>query len=129
VIRRTLPSILMTLILVVGAIVVLGRPDPAAAARFFSGEVPTIEDGEAVVALISWIVIGGITAISIGGSIVALTRSEFLRQRSRRAALLFSAGVLLLAVSIVQRSLPASLNLCCGDEVTATQELEAVAGR
>lgn len=120
---------LMSTLLVAAAIGVLGRPDPAGAARFFNSGIPTIEDGEAVVSLISWILISAIAALSIGGSFVTFTRSDVLRQRSRRAALVFSAGLLLLAVSMVQRSLPVSVSVCCGDEVTAAQEAEALAAR
>ena len=128
-IRHALPSMLMSALLVAAAIVVLGRPDPAAAARFFNSGIPTIEDGEAVVSLISWIVIAAIAAVSVGGSFLRFTRSDILRQRSRRAALVFSAGLLLLVVSVVQRSLPVSVSVCCGDELTAAQEAEALAAR
>ena len=125
-IRRTLPATALALLLLAAAFFVLGRPDPGQAARFFSGGIPTIEEGEAVVALISWIVVAGIAAISIGGSLHALTRSDVLRQRSRRAVLTFTAGLLLLLVAVVQRSLPATVSVCCGDQAAAAQEAQSL---
>ena len=125
-IRRTLPATVLALLLLAAAYLVLGRPDPGQAARFFAGGIPTMEDGEAVVALISWIVVAGIAAISIGGSLRALTRSDVLRQRSRRAVLAFAAGLLLLLVAVVQRSLPATVSVCCGDQASAAQEAQSL---
>lgn len=125
-IRRTLPATALGLLLLAAAWFVLGRPDPGQAARFFGGGIPTIEEGEAVVALISWIVVAGTAAISIGGSLRALTRSDILRQRSRRAVLTFSASLLLLLVAVVQRSLPASVSVCCGDQNAAAQEARSL---
>lgn len=124
--RRTLPATALALLLLAAAYVVLGRPDPGQAMRFLGGGIPTIEEGEAVVSLISWVVVAGIALISVGGSLRALTRSDMLRQRSRRAALAVAAGMLLLLVAIVQRSLPASVSMCCGDEVTAAQEAQSL---
>lgn len=125
-IRRTLPTTVLALLLLAAAFLVLGRPDPGQAARFFGGGIPTIEEGEAVVALISWIVVAAIAAISIAGSLHALTRSDILRQRSRRAVLAFAAGLLLLVVAVVQRSLPATVSVCCGDQTAAAQEAQSL---
>jgi hypothetical protein len=125
-IRRTVPATVLALLLLGAAYVVLGRPDPGRAVRFFSGGIPTIEEGEAVVSLISWVVVAGVAVVSVGGSLRALTRSDMLRQRSRRAVLAFAAGLLLLVVATVQRSLPAPVSVCCGDLVTAAQEAQSL---
>ena len=125
-IRRTLPATTLALLLLAAAYFVLGRPDPGQAAQFFGGGIPTVEGGEAVVSIISWIVVGGIAVLAVAGSVRALTRSDVLRQRSRRAVLACAAGLLLLVVAVVQRSLPASVSICCGDEVTAAQEAQSL---
>lgn len=125
-IRRTLPATALALLLLAAAFFVLGTPNPGQVARFFGGGIPTIEEGEAVVALISWSVVAAIAAVSIGGSLRALTRSDVLRQRSRRAVLAFAAGLLLLLVAVVQRSLPATVSVCCGDQTAAAQEAQSL---
>lgn len=126
-IRRTLPSTAMALLLLGAAFVVVGKPDPGAAARFFAGGVPTLDEAEAVVALFAWTVIAAIAVYCVGGSLRAITRSDIVRQRSRRAGLVLAAGLLLFAVAAVQRSLPASVSVCCGDEASAAQEAANVA--
>ena len=120
--RRTLPSAALAILLLGAALAVLGTPDPGQAARFFSGGVPSIQQGEAVVSLISWIVIAAIALFCVAGSLRALTRSDVVRQRSRRATLVFVGGVLLLLVAVVQRSLPAHVDMCCGDTSAAAQQ-------
>lgn len=125
-IRRTLPATTLALLLLAAAFFVLGRPQPEQAEQFFGGGIPTVEDGEAVVSIISWIVVAAVAILSVAGSVRALTRSDVLRQRSRRAVLACAAGVLLLVVAVVQRSLPASVSICCGDEVTAAQEAQSL---
>ena len=125
-IRRTLPATVLALLLLAAAFLVLGKPDPGQAARFFAGGFPTMEDGEAVVALISWIVVAAVAAICVAGSLRALTRSDVLRQRSRRAVLAFAAGLLLLLVAVVQRSLPPTVSVCCGDQAAAAEEAQSL---
>lgn len=120
--RRTLPSAALAILLLAAALAVLGVPDPGQAARFFSGGVPSLQQGEAVVSLISWIVVGAIALLCVAGSVRALTRSELVRQRSRRATLVFVGGALLLLVGVVQRSLPAHVDMCCGDTFAAAQQ-------
>lgn len=120
--RRTIPSAVLAALLLAAAFAVLGAPDPVQAARFFSGGVPTIEQGEAVVSLISWIVVAAIALFCVAGSVRALTRSDIVRQRSRRATLVFAGGLLLLLVALVQRDLPVHLDMCCGDASAAAQQ-------
>lgn len=129
VVRRTLPSVLLAAALLGAAYAVLGPPNLGAVLGFFAGGVPTIAEGEAVVALLSWTVVVGMAGICVGGSALALTRSAALRQRSRRGVLVFVAGLLLVAVSLVQRSLPVSVNVCCGDDAAATQEVQSLGTR
>lgn len=120
--RRTLPSAALAVLLLAAAFAVLGLPDPGQAARFFSGGLPTIQQGEAVVSLISWIVVATIALFCVAGSVRALTRSDIVRQRSRRATLVFVGGLLLLLVAMVHHSLPAHIDMCCGDTSSAAQQ-------
>ena len=124
-IRRTLPSTVLAVLLVSAAVAVLGRPNPMDAARFFSGGVPSLDEGEAVVSLISWVVVATIALLCIGGSVRALTQSDVVRQRSRRVTLIFVAGLLLLLVAAVHRSLPAHADVCCGDPSAAARQAAA----
>lgn len=128
-IRRTLPALALAIALTVAALVVLGQPDPAAAARFFAGGEPSIADAEAVVTLITWVVIAATAIGCLAISLRALTHSDLMKQRSRRAALFCAAGVLLVGVALIQRSLPASVNACCADELSAAQEAETLGTR
>ena len=128
-IRRTLPALALAIALTVAALLVLGRPDPAAAARFFAAGEPAIADAEAVVSLITWVVISATVIACLAISLRALTHSDLIKQRSRRAALACAAGVLLLGVALIQRSLPVSVNVCCGDELSAAHEAEALGTR
>ena len=111
------------------AYAVLGPPNPAAVVAFFAGGYPTIEDGEAVVGMISWAVIAAVAVLCIAGSLVALTRSAVLRQRSRRGVLVFVAGLLLITVAVIQRGLPSTFSLCCGDAAGAAQEAQTLGTR
>ncbi|HEX6539124.1 MAG TPA: hypothetical protein VF155_08095 [Candidatus Dormibacteraeota bacterium] len=129
VIRRILPSVLLAVALLSAAFAVLGPPNLGAVLGFFAGGMPTIAEGEAVVALLSWTVVVAVAGICVGGSALALTRSAALRQRSRRGVLVFVAGLLLIAVSLVQRSLPGSISVCCGDDAAATQEAQSLGTR
>jgi hypothetical protein len=81
------------------------------------------------VSLITWVVISATAIACLAISLRALTNSDLIKQRSRGAALFCAAGVLLLGVALIQRSLPVSLDVCCGDELTAAHEAQALGGR
>lgn len=125
-IRRTLPAVALAVALAVSALVVLGTPDPAAVSRFFAGEEPDIADAEAVVSLITWVVIAATAIACLAISLRALTTSDLIKQRSHRAALACAAGVLLVGVALIQRSLPVSVDVCCGDALSAAHEAETL---
>jgi len=118
---RFAPTLAVTIGMVVSAWFVLGSPDLVRSAAFFDGGIPTLDEGEAVVALLAWLVILVVAVgavLSIGRSV---WRSRFAGYPSARANLLLVAGLLLLAVSAITRSLP-SASVCCGSGQGAVQE-------
>lgn len=114
-------SVLALIGILVSSWFVLGAPDLVRSAAFFDGAIPTLDDGEAVMALLAWSVVLVVVAgalMSIGRSV---WQSRFARYPSARASLFLVAGLLLLAVSAVNRSLP-SASVCCGSGHRAIQE-------
>ena len=126
-IRRSLPAAAVAAALIITAMRVLGPPDPGLAAGFFGGGVPTLEEGEAVVSLLSWIVIVLVAVFCIGGTVRSLSKSELVQERSRRSVLVLVAGLLLLGVAFVHHELPQPSNLCCGADAAAIQEAARLA--
>lgn len=126
-VRRTLPGAATAVALIVIATRVLGAPNPGLAAAFFRDGVPTLEEGEAVVALLSWALILVVAGCSVGGSLRALGSSEMVRDRSRRSLLVMIAGVALFVAALVQREVPQPSSLCCGSDAAAIQQAASLA--
>ncbi len=118
---RFVPVLALTIGMLVSAWLVLGPPDFVRSAAFFDGGTPTLDEGEAVMAFVGWSVICVVaagTVLSIGRSV---WQSRFARYPSARASLFLVAGLLLLSVSAINRSLP-SASICCGSGHRAIQE-------
>ena len=81
----------------------------------------TLAEGEAVMALVAWSVVFVVAANAVLSTAMSLWRSRFARHPSARASLFLVAGLLLLVVSAINRSLPAA-SVCCGSGHGAIRE-------
>lgn len=112
--RRAAPSLVIAVLLTAGAVFVLGPPDFAAAAAFFSASLPTLDQGEAVVSVLSWMLIAAVVIIAAADARRRLHTASVAPRRVRPPALIALAGLLLLTIAIVHRAAPAAPRLCCG---------------
>jgi hypothetical protein len=120
--RRVLPMLLMSAFLIAAAAISLGWPQPAMAANFFVGGVPTLRGGEAVVELLAWLAITATTSVAVVDTLVSPARRVAVPTPSGRAALVLIAGLLVLGIAIVHRAVP-SYTLCCGGDQSHVREV------
>ncbi len=123
---RLVPLLAMTVGMVAAAWFVIGPPDLVRSAAFFDGGTPTLDEGEAVMALVAWSVVLVVAASAALSTVMSLWRSRFAGHPSARASLFLVAGLLLLVVSAINRSLPAA-SVCCGSGHGAIQEATQLA--
>ncbi len=103
----------VTVAMLAAAALVLGLPDLGRSIAFLSGGIPTLDQGEAAMRLLAWLVVlvvAGATLLSVSR---AVWRSRFARLPASGATLLLLVGTLLLVVGTVERTLP-SAPMCCG---------------
>jgi hypothetical protein len=121
VVRRLLAPLVGLVALVGAGVAILGRPDLTAAWRFFSGGVPTLYEGEAVMALLGWLVVLVVAAAGVGLTVNSAAGTRPLAQPLARATLLLAAGILLLGLALVRVSLP-RYSMCCGSDAARIEE-------
>jgi len=100
---------------------IVGPPDLPAAWRFFVGGVPTLYEGEAVVALLCWLVVILVAAAALTLTVRAAGSARGARQPSARATLMLVAGVLLFGIALVHNALP-HYSMCCASDAKHVQE-------
>jgi hypothetical protein len=120
--KRLGSTLLMCTVLVTAATISFGVPRPAAAAHFFVGGVPTLDDGEAVVGLLAWLAIAGITILAIVDTVITYVRRAAATSRTGRATLVLVAGLLVLGTAFAHRTVP-SYTLCCGGDASQVREV------
>jgi len=111
--RRLGPALALAIAMLAAAALVLGLPDLGRSVAFLSGGIPTLDQGEAAMRLLAWlvvVVVAGATLLSVSR---AVWRSRFARRPASGPALLLLVGTLLLVVGALQRTLP-SAPMCCG---------------
>ena len=119
--RRSLQPAIGASSLVAAARIVLGPPRLAVAAGYFEGGVPTIAQAEAVMALLTWIVIVAVLVASFVALMRALRHGPSTRTPSR-ALLFMLASAVLLVVAVVHRSAGETPTGCCSSTPSLTQE-------
>jgi hypothetical protein len=124
--RRNIVMLPLLATLLVAAWFVLRAPNIGAGLAFFTAGIPTMAAGEAVMALLAWLLI----AIAALAAVVSAVRDTRKRRPNRRpystASLLLVVGLLLLAVGTVQRALPTS-SMCCGSGAANVREAISLA--
>jgi uncharacterized membrane protein YidH (DUF202 family) len=104
---------------------VLRLPDLGKGLAFFTNGIPTMADGEAVVALLAWAVIAIAASATVWNAV-----ADIEKRRPRRtyptASILLAVGVLLLALGAVNRALPTS-SMCCGSGSANIREAISIA--
>lgn len=119
--RRVLSTVVVVAVMLEAAWQVLGPPEIGRAISFLDGGIPTLNEGEAVTALIAWAVILVASAAALAGVMSAIGWARLLAQPSARAAMFLVAGLLLLAVSAIQRAVPTTL-VCCASGPSYVRE-------
>jgi hypothetical protein len=112
----------MSAFLIAAATISLGWPQPAAAANFFVGGVPTLRGGEAVVELLAWLAIAATTTVAVADTLISRARRATAAIPSGRAALVLIAGLLVLGIGAVHRAGP-SYTVCCGGDESHLREV------
>ena len=123
---RAVPTLLMTVGLVLAAVVAIGAPDLGLAGSFLGGSYPTEAASLALVGLILWVLIAAAALAMITGSLRAVSDSEQLRHRSTRAGVMLAAGLLVLGMGIFHRH-TAGYSICCGSGAQQLQEASQLA--
>src|SRR5438132_13215814 len=120
--RRVWAMLLMSAFLIAFAAISLGWPHLAVAANFFVGRIPTLRGGEAVVALLAWLAIAAATTAAVVDSLTSRARRAPAPFPTGRAVLVLIAGLLVLGIAVVHRTLP-SYTLCCGEDQGHVREV------
>jgi hypothetical protein len=105
--------------LIAAAAVIAGAPDLLAAWRFFAGGVPSLYEGEAVVAVLCWLVVLGAVIAALSMTLRGGGRRA--TQRSARGTLLLAAGIVLLGIALIRGALP-PYTMCCGSDAAHVHE-------
>lgn len=100
---------------------VLGAPDIGQSVAFFDSGIPTLNEGEAVMVVLAWIVILVAVCAVVISLMHAVARSQRGQEASAVARILLAAALVLLVVSAVHRLLP-STSVCCGSAPAAIRE-------
>jgi hypothetical protein len=107
---------------VIAAALVLGMPDLAAAASFFSGGYPTVQGAVAASSVLIW------AAILLAAAVVAIAEMRRLVRRTRPSRLAvgvaLAIGLAVLVGGAIRHS-QASYSMCCGSLNEARQQLQA----
>jgi cytosine/uracil/thiamine/allantoin permease len=104
-------SLLVTMLAAAGF--VLRSPDVGDGIAFFTTGIPTMAAGEAVMALLAWLVIAIAAWATVLSAVRDITRRRPNRTTYPAASILLGVGLLLFALGAVQRALPTS-SVCCG---------------
>jgi hypothetical protein len=124
-IRRALPTLAMTAVLVIAAVLTLGRPDIGLAGQFLGGSFPTTEGAVAVVSLACYAVVFGVALAAVLGAVRAASESQASMRRSSRAAMFLVSGIIVLSIGISHR-VTFQYSTCCGGTPAHLQEAAAL---
>jgi hypothetical protein len=122
-INRLGPPILVTAAQLCAAGLALGRPDPAAAAGFLAGGLPTDAETVAALELLVWTIVLVAAAWSLG-SLARELSSRAARSRRFREGSVLATGVLILATGLLHH-----LTYHVGLSGGSVQEAQSVLGR
>lgn len=119
--RRLVLPVTLVLTMLTAAWLVLRPPDVGEVIVFFTGGVPSLVAGEAVMTSLAWLVIA-LTACAIALSLSRnMAGSRLLRAFNSYTSLLLVVGLLLLVISAIRHSLPAA-SVCCGSGAANLRE-------
>ena len=119
--RRLALALAIVLAMLTAASFVLRLPDLGEVIVFFTGGIPSLVAGEAVMTSLAWLVIA-LTACAIALSLPRnAAGSRLLRGFNSYASLLLVVGLLLLVVSAIRHALPAA-SVCCGSGAANLRE-------
>jgi len=125
-IRRTLPTLAMTTVLIAAAVITLGRPDVALAGQFLGGSYPTMEGAVAVVSLVCYVVVAVVAIVAIVQALRVVGEERARVRRSSRAAMFLFTGLIVVGVGVSHR-VTYQYSICCGDTPQHIQEAAALA--
>jgi hypothetical protein len=117
-------GLLMTLL--VAAWFVLRLPDMSEGLAFFTAGIPTMAAGEAVMALLAWLLIAVAALATVVNAVRDLKKRGSDRRPYPTASILLAVGLLLLTVGSLQRALPTS-SVCCGSGAANVREAISLA--
>lgn len=110
---RAAPTLSLLVTMLAAAWFVLRAPDVAQAYLFFTTGIPSLAAGEAVMALLAWLVVVVAAVATFMGVFRGIWASRIRAHSTSYASLFLVVGLLLLAIGAVQRALPAA-SMCCG---------------
>jgi cytochrome bd-type quinol oxidase subunit 2 len=119
--RRVLLTLALAGAAIESAWLLLGPPDVIGAMAFFTDRFPALDTERALMVTLAWLLIAAVVGIAITAVFRAIGRSQRRRQTSIGASVLLTAGMLILVVSVVHRSLP-SPTACCGSGAAEIRE-------
>ncbi len=117
-------GLLMTLL--VAAWFVLRSPDMSEGLAFFTAGIPTMAAGEAVMALLAWLLIAVAALATVVNAIGDIKKRRPNRRPYPTASILLAVGLTLLVVGASQRALPPS-SMCCGSGAANIREAISLA--
>jgi hypothetical protein len=123
-IRRAAMPLLFSTAELAAAAVVLGRPDPALAAAFFTTSLPGMQQAVAGVQMLLWLTVAAslvpALAVALGGSVSGLVER---RRRWLWAAGILAVGLVLLVAGTGQRLAAGSPSMGGGSLQEARQQI------
>ncbi len=111
--RRKIAMLTLSGTMLIAAWLVLRSPNVGQGVAFFTAGIPTMAAGEAVVALLAWIVIAMAALATVWSAVADISKTRPNRRVYPTASILLAAGLLLFALGALQRALPTS-SICCG---------------
>lgn len=124
--RNPLSTILIAGMLLVAAIVTLGKPDFGLAGQFLSGIYPSEDAAVALISIICYALVFGIVAIAVFQGFRSVSEGQLVHQRSARALLFFLAGMVVLGLGTANR-IAYKYAICCGGAPQYVQEAQNLA--
>lgn len=125
-IRRAVPTLAMSAVLVAAAVITLGRPDLGLAGQFLSGSYPTVESAVAIVSLVSYSVVAVVAIVAVTGAIRAAREDRPDVRRSTRAGMFLLAGIIVLGIGVSHR-VTFRYTVCCGNTPQHVTEAASLA--
>ncbi len=113
--RRAIPSLVMTTVLIVSAVISLGMPDLGLAGDYLGGGIPTEQSALAVASIVCWVLIAGVGIATLTMSIRTATDIQLGQRRWTRATMFVASGVVVLGMGALNH-VTTTYSMCCGSD-------------